>query len=103
MGRGLIESLREIVGRRHLLTSARQTERYRHGFRSGSGEVAAVVRPGTLLQYWEALKACVAHDAIIIMQAANTGLTEGSAPSGAYDRPVVIINTLRLDAIHPHR
>ena len=35
------------------------------------------------------------------MQAANTGLTGGSTPYGdGYDRPVVIINTMRMDDIH---
>lgn len=35
------------------------------------------------------------------MQAANTGLTEGSTPSGNdYDREIVIISTLRLDKLH---
>ena len=35
------------------------------------------------------------------MQAANTGLTGGSTPYGNdYDRPVVIINTMRIDDIH---
>jgi D-lactate dehydrogenase (quinone) len=58
-----------------------------------------VVRPDTLLAYWRALQACIKDDAIVIIQAQNTGLTEGSTPSGAYDRPVVIINTLRLDGL----
>lgn len=44
------------------------------------------------------LKACVSADKIILMQAANTGLTEGSTPNGNdYDRDIVIISTLRLD------
>ena len=35
------------------------------------------------------------------MQAANTGLTGGSTPYGNdYDRPVIIINTLRINDIH---
>ena len=38
---------------------------------------------------------------IIIMQAANTGLTGGSTPYGSgYDRPIIIINTMRIDHIH---
>jgi D-lactate dehydrogenase len=37
-----------------------------------------VVFPGTLLELWRVLSACVAADKIILMQAANTGLTEGS-------------------------
>ena len=45
------------------------------------------------------LKACVTADKIILMQAANTGLTEGSTPNGNdYDRDIVIISTLRLRA-----
>ena len=49
---------------------------------------------------WEILKICVKHDLIIIMQAANTGLTGGSTPYGNdYDRPVVIINTLKIKTI----
>lgn len=96
----LIETLTGIVTRRHVLTDARATERYRKGFRSGSGEAIAVVRPGSLVEMWRVLQACVAADKIIIFQAANTGLTEGSTPSGTYDRDVVLISTLRIDAIH---
>ena len=58
----------------------------------------AVVRPGSLLELWRAVQACVAADAVVIMQAANTGLTGGSTPDGGgYDRDVVLINTLRLN------
>ena len=39
-------------------------------------------------------------DKIVIMQAANTGLTEGSTPKGTYDRDVVLINTRRMDKLH---
>lgn len=96
----LLTQLRHIVGARYLLTGERQTERYRTGFRSGAGSALAVVFPSTLLQQWQLLQACVAADTIVIMQAANTGLTEGSTPSGDdYDRPIVILNTLRLNQI----
>ncbi len=96
----LLDALRGIVGRRHLLTGARATERFRRGFRSGEGEALCVVQPGSLLEQWKVLQACVAADKIVIMQAANTGLTEGSTPSGRYDRGVVLINTRRMDKIH---
>ncbi|AYD43499.1 D-lactate dehydrogenase [Yersinia kristensenii] len=96
----LLTQLQHIVGARYLLTGKRQTERYRSGFRSGAGSALAVVFPSTLLQQWQLLQACVAADTIVIMQAANTGLTEGSTPSGDdYDRPIVILNTLRLNQI----
>ena len=96
----LIQQLSEIVGKRHVLTTENQTERFRKGFRSGEGDALAVVQPATLLQLWQILKVCVAGDKIVIMQAANTGLTEGSTPNGQYDRDVVLINTKRMDAIH---
>lgn len=98
-GHDLISELEGIVGRAHVLTGA-ATERFARGWRSGAGRAMAVVRPGTLVEMWRALKACVAADTIIIMQAANTGLTEGSTPKGSYDRPVVVFSTLRLDALH---
>jgi len=96
----LIRQLQSIAGRRHVHTDPRKSERFRTGFRSGEGEALAVVVPGTLLEMWRALQAVVEADKIVIMQAANTGLTEGSTPNGSYDRDVIIINTLRLDKIH---
>ncbi|MEL7280515.1 MAG: D-lactate dehydrogenase [Pseudomonadota bacterium] len=94
-----IGKLRQIVGKAHVLTDGRATERFRRGFRSGEGAALCVVRPGTLLEYWKVLQACVADDKIIIMQAANTGLTEGSTPKEAYGRDVVLINAMRIDGI----
>ena len=95
-----IEDLRAIVGRRGVLVEPARMERYCKGFRSGEGEAEAVVTPASLLQMWQVLKASVAANRIVIMQAANTGLTEGSTPNGSYDRKVVVINTLKLDKIH---
>ncbi|MEH3038253.1 MAG: D-lactate dehydrogenase [Sphingomonas adhaesiva] len=96
----LLAQLRGIVGRRHVLTGAR-TRRFATGYRYGAGEVLAVVRPGTLVEQWRALAACVAADVIVIAQAANTGLTGGSTPDGAYDRPVVLMSVTRIAGIHP--
>lgn len=96
----LISKFKGIVGASHVLTSDRSTERFRRGFRSGDGRAICVVRPGTLLEYWKVLQACVAADKIIIMQAANTGLTEGSTPKASYDRDVVLINNMRIKGIH---
>jgi D-lactate dehydrogenase len=96
----LIETLRKIVGSRHVLVGDQATRRFRKGYRYGDGEVLAVVRPASLLEQWQALKACVERDVIVICQAANTGLTGGSTPSGeGYDRPIVLINTLRNNRI----
>ncbi len=97
----LIEHFRSVVGAQHVLTGERATERFRRGFRSGEGEALCVIQPGSLVEQWKVLKACVAADKIVIMQAANTGLTEGSTPSGSYDRDVVLINTRRMDTLVP--
>jgi D-lactate dehydrogenase len=92
-----LEELRAIVGSRHILTNPSSTRPYRTGFRFGKGPALAVVRPGNLVEQWRVLKACAAAKKIIIMQAANTGLTGGSTPDGSdYDRDIVIISTLRM-------
>lgn len=96
----LQRTLRTIVGRRHVLTSPRAMAPYCKGYRSGGGTALAVVRPGTLLEQWRVLQACVAADVVVIFQAANTGLTEGSTPQGTYERDAVVISTLRMSRIH---
>ncbi len=96
----LIARLQSIVGRRHVLVDDDRTRRYTNGYRFGGGPVLAVIRPGTLVEQWLVLEACVAARVIIIAQAANTGLTGGSTPDGSYDRPVIIINTLRIKGVH---
>ena len=96
----LLEQLRSLVGRRYVLTGEQQTRRFRKGHRTGEGQVLAVIQPGTLLEQWQVLRAAVAADCIVIMQAANTGLTGGSTPDGNnYDRDIVLISTRRLDGV----
>ncbi|HRJ67680.1 MAG TPA: D-lactate dehydrogenase [Alphaproteobacteria bacterium] len=98
MNGGFIDSLKNIVGGRHILTKEKHTRRYATGYRFGRGKVLAVARPATLLEQWQVLKACVDAQKIVIMQAANTGLTGGSTPDGNdYDRGIVIISTLRMN------
>jgi len=95
-----LNRVKQIVGASKLLTSPSSTERYRKGFRAGAGPALAVIFPSSLLQLWQVLQACVDADNIVIMQAANTGLTAGSTPDGSdYPRPVVIISTLAMDQV----
>jgi len=99
---GFLSTLRSIVGHRHVLTRPGETRRFRTGYRFGTGEVLAVVRPGNLVQQWRVLQACVGAGKIVIMQAANTGLTGGSTPDGDdYDGDVVLVNTMRITGIRP--
>jgi D-lactate dehydrogenase len=95
----LLAQLRSIVGAEHVLTAERDTRRYRKGYRYGDGDALAVVRPGTLLEQWRVFKAVVEAGCIVITQGANTGLNGGSSPSTGYDRPVVVINTMRIGRI----
>lgn len=97
----VLAALRAIVGPQHVLTEPSATRRFRQGFRFGAGPALAVVQPGSLVEMWRTLKACAAADKIVLMQAANTGLTGGSTPDGDdYDRDIVIVSTLRLAKIH---
>lgn len=100
---GLIEDLCAAVGKRHVLTHKDRVRRFVTGYRTGAGDCVAVVRPGTLVEMWRALQACVSQGVAIIVQAANTGLTGGSTPDKGYDRDVVIISTLRIRGIRTIR
>ena len=97
----LIKDLKTIVGSAYVLVNDIHKSPYCEGYRFGKGHAIAVVRPKNLVQLWQSLKACVKHQACIIMQAANTGLTGGSTPDGDhYDRSIFVINTMRIDDIH---
>lgn len=98
----LLQRLTEIVGSPYIITDPAKTEPYCQGYRFGGGRALAVVRPGTLLEQWNILQACVEAGVIVLTQAANTGLTGGSTPDGNdYDRDIVIVNTMRMDIIRP--
>lgn len=97
----LVRRLQAIVGPSHVLTSPQATRRFRTGIRFGSGPVIAVVRPGSLVEQWWVLQACVAANRIVIVQASNTGVTGRSTPDGDdYDRGIVLINTMRIEGLH---
>jgi len=96
----LVTLFEGVLGEDKVKSSAGQTEHYRTGWRSGGGSALAVVFPESLIEYWRILEICVEADCIMIMQAANTSLTEGSTPNGdEYDREIVIINTLKMDEL----
>lgn len=96
----VLAKLTNILGANNLQADPEKNEHYRMGWRSGGGSALAVLFPQSLLEIWRSLEICVEGNCIIIMQAAKTGLTEGSTPSGNdYDRPVVVINTLAMDQL----
>ncbi len=96
----IVDELKSVVGAGHVLTSESATYGYRKGFRFGTGRVEAVVIPGSLVELWRVSKLAVESGRIVLMQAANTGLTGGSTPDGdGYDRPIILISTRRLKGI----
>ena len=68
-----VQKLIDVVGKQHVMTDDSDTRLYRQGRRYGSGEVFAVVAPGSLVEQWKVLQIAVEADFIVIMQAANTG------------------------------
>jgi D-lactate dehydrogenase len=97
----ILNKLTQILSPSNVKADPKKNAYYRLGWRSGGGSALAVLFPQTLLQLWQSLEVCVASNAIIVMQAANTGLTEGSTPNGEqYDRPVIVINTLAIDKLY---
>ena len=97
----IIKDLGNIIGEKNIITTEWGKLPFSKGWRYGEGEALAVAKPGTLFEMWQIIEICVDMDIIIIMQAANTGLTGGSTPFGDdYDRPILIINTRRISNIH---
>ncbi len=91
-----VSELTAIVGQHHIITDAAKSLRFRTGYRSGQGDALAVVFPGNLMEMWHVLEVLHKHDIIIIMQASNTSLTEGSVPTPGYDRPAVVVSGRRI-------
>ena len=99
--KNIISEIKKISGSKYIITEDWRKQPYSKGWRYGKGNAFAIVKPGTLIEIWKILELCVKEDIIIIMQAANTGLTGGSTPYGDdYERPVIVLNTMRIDDIH---
>jgi D-lactate dehydrogenase len=97
----LLARLKAVAGREAVLTGERATRRFRTGYRVGTGSALAVVRPRSLVGLWQALGVCAEAGAIVIPQAANTGLTGGSTPWGDdYAAPVIVFQMMGLRGIH---
>ena len=71
----IIQSFTSIVGSNYVETSSWKIQPFIKGWRYGHGNAIAVIKPENLLELWNVLKICVKNDLIILMQAANTGLT----------------------------
>jgi D-lactate dehydrogenase len=96
----LLSRLGGVVDVQEVLSTETDMAFYTRGMRFGRGRAFAVVLPRTLLALWRVLQVCVDSDAIILMQAAKTGVTGGSTPYGSdYGRRVVIVSTRYLNGV----
>ncbi|CAE8635991.1 unnamed protein product [Polarella glacialis] len=101
---GMTEAQKQLPGKLAAIVGERQVSQNvsMKGATTGQGVALAVVRPGSLSEAVQVLRACVAADVAIVPQGAQTGLTGGSVPrESECDRPNVIINMRRLDKILP--
>jgi len=97
----VLNLLKSVCGSNYVITRNWRKHSYINGWRFGKGDALAVVKPANLIEIWNTLQVCVKNNFIVIMQAANTGLTGGSTPDKKnYDRPIIIINTIRIKDIH---
>lgn len=97
----VLNLLKSVCGSNYVITRNWRKYSYTNGWRFGKGDALAVVKPANLIEIWNTLQVCVKNNFIVIMQAANTGLTGGSTPDKKnYDRPIIIINTIRIKDVH---
>lgn len=93
---GLLEELRAIVGREHVLCegdlSAWEVD-WRH---RACGKAFAVVQPANTAQVARLVKACHAAGNSIVAQGGNTGLTAGSTPDASGRQVVLSMTRMNL-------
>jgi D-lactate dehydrogenase len=94
--KALPEKLKGIVG-----SGSVKEKHLQKGSRLGQGTSLAYVKPKTMQQAIDVLQECVSADVAIVPQGANSGLTGGSVPRDAQDRPTVVINLRALDKMLP--
>ncbi|WP_176590300.1 FAD-binding oxidoreductase [Sphingobium sp. EM0848] len=91
----LIEALRDIVGKAHVLTDCDELAGYRtDGRGSGGGHPVAVVRPADAAAICEMIRLAMAWDIRIVVQGGRTGLVGAGLPSDRGGE--LIINLERL-------
>lgn len=67
--------------------------------RRWGGPALAVVQPDTAEDVAAVVRWCVAHDAVIVPQGGNTGLTGASVPRAEEKRPTVLLSLRRLQRV----
>ena len=93
----LLKALEEIVGTAYLYIGDDRVAPFVTDWtRRFGGPCLAVVRPGSVDEISQILRACAAAGVPVLPQGGNTGLVGGSVPAASGDQPPVIISMLRL-------
>ena len=101
----MIDALREIVGKSHVLTAPEDTRPYFTDWRRQySAPAECVVRPGSTDEVSRVVALCAREGVAMVPQGGNTGLVGGSVPTGV-QREVVLalgrMNRIRsIDALN---
>jgi FAD/FMN-containing dehydrogenase len=95
----LIEALRQIVGPRHVITSADQTlDSFEIDWRGRyHGKALCVVLPASTTEVAEVVQVCLHHQTSIVTQGGNTGLVGGGVPDSTGSQ--VVLQLRRMNQI----
>ncbi len=94
----LQRALAEVVGERHAFSDPELTASYETDWTGRwSGRARVVVRPGSVAEVADVVRACAAEGAAIVPQGGNTGLVGGAVP-----RDAVLLSLARLTDLGPH-
>jgi FAD/FMN-containing dehydrogenase len=78
-----IDTLKNLLGEKGLLTEASDMAAYETGARYDKGRAAFVARPTTTEQVSAVVSYCVKNGIALVPQSGNTGLVSGSTPDGS--------------------
>jgi FAD/FMN-containing dehydrogenase len=94
----LVETLAGVVGHDHVLVDPDLRAGYETDWLNKyHGTAFCVVRPGTVEEVVDVVRACAAAHVAIVPQGGNTGLVGGSVPRNGE----VVLSTRRLDRLDP--
>ena len=93
----LLDHLREIVGRDHVLDEGDLSAWTRDWRRRWNGRALAVVRPGSTAEVAAVVQACATQGVAIVPQGGNTGLVGGGVPDDTGTQ--VLLSLQRLNRI----
>jgi FAD/FMN-containing dehydrogenase len=98
-----VRDLTAVLGAAGVVQDPADAHRYERGYRYGSGQALAIVRPATVPELRSVVRYCFTHELKMIPQGANTGLVGASTPDHTGEQVVVSLDRLRgVEAVDVH-